>query len=154
MKIFIKRFVVVTVLLFMSCTQTIQSSYVVTIVDHHWKKDDKYKLPITILESGTYHLSTIFRHNLKYPYTKFEGELLLIKKIKPDTLHFKIDINLVDSAGKWAGENLDDLMSCELPLHQKALLEKGTYQAVFSNNMMDADLKNVLNIGVKFKKEN
>ena len=144
----------VVVLFFWGCKQVNQSSYVAAIEDHHWKSDDKYELPVTISENGAYQLSILFRHNLKYSYTKFEGELQLIKKIKPDTIYFKIDLNLVDSAGKWAGESLDDLMSYELLLPQKAVLEKGDYQAVFSNSMMDTDLKNVLNIGVNFKKEN
>ena len=118
MKAFLKNLILLFAITFISCTQTQQTNYSISIKGHQWKSFDKYEMSIKVYENGNYNLYTLFRHNLKYPYTKFEGQLSLIQAATKDSLHFKIDINLVDTAGKWAGDMLDDLVSHEIILKQ------------------------------------
>ena len=125
------------------------------IPGHEWAYNYKPAFEVTLQPADTaylYNISVNIRHKDAYPYsniylliyTQFPGE---------QPISQRVELPLADMTGKWLGTGLDDIYEHQIPIQQKAILNKpGTYRFTFEQNMRQNPLPDIMNVGLRVEK--
>jgi gliding motility-associated lipoprotein GldH len=125
------------------------------IPGHEWSYGHKPVFEVTLLPQDTAYLYNIFvnvRHKDSYPYSNI---WLVVNTQFPEgqPIPQRVELPLADMSGKWLGSGLDDIYEHQIPIQQKAILNKpGTYRFTFEQNMRQNPLPDIMNVGLRIEK--
>jgi gliding motility-associated lipoprotein GldH len=125
------------------------------IPGHEWSYGHKPVFEVTLLPQDTVYLYNIFvnvRHKDSYPYSNI---WLVVNTQFPEgqPIPQRVELPLADMSGKWLGSGLDDIYEHQIPIQQKAILNKpGTYRFTFEQNMRQNPLPDIMNVGLRIEK--
>lgn len=125
------------------------------IPGHEWAYNYKPAFEVTLQPADTayvYNISVNIRHKDAYPYSNI---YLLINTQFPgeQPISQRVELPLADMTGKWLGTGLDDIYEHQIPIQQKAILNKpGTYRFTFEQNMRQNPLPDIMNVGLRVEK--
>lgn len=125
------------------------------IPGHEWSYEHKPVFEVTLLPKDTAYMYNIYvnvRHKDSYAYSNI---WLVINTQFPEgkPIPQRVELPLADMSGRWLGSGLDDIYEHQIPVQQKAILNKpGVYRFTFEQNMRQNPLPDIMNVGLRIEK--
>ncbi|SFD33321.1 gliding motility-associated lipoprotein GldH [Chitinophaga sp. CF118] len=125
------------------------------IPGHQWSYSHKPVFEVTLQPQDTAYVYNIYvnvRHKDSYPYSNI---WLVVNTQFPEgqPIPQRVELPLADMSGKWLGSGLDDIYEHQIPIQQRAILNKpGTYRFTFEQNMRQNPLPDIMNVGLRIEK--
>ena len=124
-----------------------------SIKDTVWNRNSRQEFFVEITDTTDYNnIYVNLRHTGLYPYSNlyiFLKTTLPSGQSSTDTL----EMILADDNGRWYGSGLGDVKSYSIPYRNKVkFTHSGLYIFEIEHAMRDADLKGILNVGIRVEK--
>lgn len=143
-----------TFFLLASCDHIDVSERMAAVPQHEWLRDDKLPVELDIADSGHHYILLVIRHNEKFDFTHLPVKISIqdtTKKAKP-FLTMLVNAPLINTSGKWAGTNMDDLYYHRIKIDRPVLLDSNRYRFVLQHEIKEGPIRNILDVGVAVEK--
>ncbi len=146
-------FIVFFIVTFVSCTNKGVFNEFKAVPKSGWSKDSLmvFNIPVT----DTLHNNNMYinvRNSISYSYSNL---WLFVEIVQPggEALKDTFEISLADPAGKWLGQGMGGVKTCEVVYRRDVYFPvAGTYKVKIQQGMRENNLEGISDIGVRVEK--